>query len=105
MKKLYKKVSKNNHKFLKWPLFVLYYFILRGIFGLDYLVIYPFAVSLIIFGIPFEISSLIFFLISLITYSFGATVEANHYMSFVYGFLGLSLIKYFYIIIKERYSL
>lgn len=89
--------------FLRWPFFILYYFILRQIFGLNYFVIYGFSILLIFLKLSFETIALIFFSISLIVYIFGLTTEANHYFSFVYGFLVLSVFKYFYLLIKERY--
>ncbi len=94
----------NSQKFfLRWPFFILYYFILRQIFGLNYFVIYGFSILLIFLRLSFETIALIFFSISLIVYFFGSTIEANHYFSFVYGFLVLSVLKYFYFLIKERY--
>ncbi len=88
---------------LRWPFFILYYFIVRQIFGLNYFVIYGFSILLIFLKISFETIALIFFLISLVVYLFGLTTEANHYFSFVYGFIALSILKYFYLLIKERY--
>lgn len=86
-----------------WPNFIAYYFLLRVIFGLEYSVIYSFTIFMVVIRLSFEKIALIFFSISLIVYLFGFTTEANHYFSFVYGFLVLSLFKYFYFLIKERY--
>jgi len=103
MKSLYDIFSKEQRNILLWwPFFILYYLILRVIFGLEYFVIYSFVLTLIFLRISFEISALIFFIIGLIAYLLNLTVEANHYMSFVYGFMGLSLIKYLYIIVSDR---
>lgn len=105
MKNLHEIFSKKQRNaLLWWPFFILYYLILRIIFGLEYFIIYAFVLALIFLRISFEISALIFFIVSLIVYLFGLTVESNHYMSFVYGFMGLSLIKYVYFIIKERFK-
>ncbi|EKD86148.1 MAG: hypothetical protein ACD_37C00446G0001 [uncultured bacterium] len=94
----------NSQKFfLYWPFFIFYYFILRQVFGLNYFVIYGFSILLIFLRLSFETIAMIFFSISLIVYFFGLTTEANHYFSFVYGFLVLSVLKYFYFLIKERY--
>jgi len=52
--------------------------------------------------LEFERIVLIFFAISMITYVFSTPTEANHYMSFVFGFLVLSLLKHFYFVFKEK---
>lgn len=108
MNKTYKKYIKkhidSNPKLFRWYMFIPYYFLLRLIFGIEYSVIYFFALAIILLGISFEYGALIFFLISMIVYVFGLVVEANHYMSFVYGFMVLFLLKNFYIIFKERFG-
>lgn len=86
-----------------WYLLILYYFILRGIFGIEYWLIYSFAIFMIILRFEFEKISLIFFAISLISFILATPTEANHYMSFVFGFLVLTLIKNLYFILKEKY--
>lgn len=103
MKNLYQDILEKKYTLLRWPFFVFYYFLLRTVFGLDYIVIYGFALILIFLKISFEYIALVFFLISMIVYLFSFTVEANHYFSFVYGFIALSLLKYFYFMIKERF--
>jgi hypothetical protein len=103
-KKFIKKYINNNQNLYRWYMFILYYFLLKFFFGIEYYIIYIFVIALIIFGISFEYGALTFFLISMIVYIFGLPVEANHYMSFVYGFMVLSLFKNFYIIFKERFK-
>jgi len=101
------------NKFLKlkysfwfsWYFLIIYYFLLRAIFGIEYLVIYSFAIFLTAIRLPFEKSALIFFIISLISYIFATATEANHYMSFVYGFLVLSVLKNLYFVLKKSLKL
>ncbi len=104
MKKLWLKYfDKKSNRFLQWPFFILYYFILRQIFDINYFVIYTFCIILVLLRFSFEICALIFFCISIVSFLLNSPVEANHYMSFVYGFLVLSLAKYFYLLFKDRF--
>ena len=91
-----------NQFFFSWYLLIVYYFILRAIFGIEYFVIYAFATFLVIIRIGFEKIALIFFAISMIAFVFATPTEANHYMSFVFGFLLLSVLKHFYFVFKEN---
>lgn len=104
MKIVYKNIFQpKKNESVCWPLFIIGYFVLRQIFGLEYIVIWGFVLTLIFLGISFERITLIFFIIALIVYLSGLDVEANHYFSFVYGFLVLSLLRHFYLIIKKRF--
>jgi hypothetical protein len=91
-----------NNFWFSWYFLILYYFILRATFGVGYLVIYFFAIFMIIIHLSFEKIALIFFVVSIVSYIFAASVEANHYMSFVYGFLGLSILKDFYFALRKN---
>ena len=102
--KLRKLIIDKKDIFLSWPAWIVYYLILRSFFGVNNKVIYGLAVVLIVLRISFEEIALTFFVISLIIYLIGTTVEADHYLSFVFGFLFLSLLKYMYFLIKERFS-
>lgn len=101
LNKLYNLVVLKNRQLLRWYMFVPYYFLLRFIFGIEYSLIYGFCIILIIFRISFEYIALIFFIIAMIVYVLGSNVEANHYFSFVYGFITLSVLKYFYLLARE----
>ena|SRR3989344_7121293 len=85
-----------------WYFLILYYFILRAVFGIEYWLIYAFSLFLIILRVEFEKIALIFFAISMIAFVFATPTEANHYMSFVFGFLLLSVLKHFYFVFKEN---
>lgn len=85
-----------------WYFLILYYFILRAIFGIEYFVIYAFAFFLVIIRIEFEKIALIFFTISMIAFILATPTEANHYMSFVFGFLVLSVLEHLYFALKEN---
>ncbi|MFH1827594.1 MAG: hypothetical protein ABH812_04205 [bacterium] len=95
------KFSKLKDSFwFSWYFLIFYYFLLRAIFGIEYLLIYSFVIFLIAIRLSFEKIALIFFIISLISYIFATVTEANHYMSFVYGFLVLSVLKNLYLVLK-----
>ncbi|PIR79701.1 MAG: hypothetical protein COU25_04045 [Candidatus Levybacteria bacterium CG10_big_fil_rev_8_21_14_0_10_35_13] len=103
MKEIINKILTVRENFwFSWYFLILYYFILRAIFGIEYWLIYTFAIFMIIMRLEFERIVLIFFAISMITYVFSTPTEANHYMSFVFGFLVLSLLKHFYFVFKEK---
>jgi hypothetical protein len=108
MEKKYKKYLKKgidtNNMIFKWYMFILYYFLLRLFFGIEYLTIYFIVIVIILLGISFGYGALIFFLIAMIVYGFGLPIEANHYMSFVYGFMFLFLLKNIFIIFKDRFT-
>ena len=93
----------NKHSLaLNWPFLIIYYFIVRMLIGVSYVAIYGFIAILLFLRISFERIALIFFLISIIAYISGRDVEANHYLSFVYGFLFLYLLKNLYLLFKHR---
>lgn len=103
-KKAIKRLNLNKNEFLAWQYFIIYYLILRFIFGLTYPLIYASIILMLLARISFEKIAMIFFLIALIVYLFGQDVEANHYFSFVYIFMALSLCKYLYLLLKERFQ-
>lgn len=84
------------------PLVVLSYFVLRLTLGLSKYLIFGYAFLLLALGIPIETISLVFFLMALVAYIFGGWLEANHYFSYVYIGLILTVIKYFYLALKDR---
>lgn len=104
---MFKKIDsfKNKHKsFLSWPILIGYYLIIRFFIGETYEEIYVFIAILLLLRYSFEKIALVFFLLCVIVYIFGYYTEANHYLSFVYGFLFFALIKYLYIILRERFK-
>lgn len=93
----------NTHPVLfYWPLFIIYYFVIRFFTGVNYGVIYGLIAVLLLFRISFEKIALIFFFLCIVAYIVGREVEANHYLSFVYGFLFLHLLKNLYALFKHR---
>jgi len=104
MKKTYKKIFNQNYFYLNWHFLVGFYLLIRILIGLEYSLILVFVLTLVLLRKNFEESALIFFILSFITYIFNAKTEANHYLSFMYGFLVLSLIKNFYFAVREKFS-
>jgi len=90
--------------FLWWPYFVVYYLLLRTLLGISYPLTYVFVIAMLLMRTSFEKIALVFFLLSVTTYLVGADVESNYYFSFVYGFIFLIFIRYFYFLIKARFS-
>lgn len=82
--------------------FVGVYLLARFIFGVHPWITYGFAFLLLLLRFSFEKIALSFFLICVMFYVFGKYTEANHYLSFVYGFIFLSLLKYIFVVLKER---
>lgn len=102
IKNLVKFIS--SHKFFASPpALVGYYFLIRTFFGLNYLFIYGFIAILVLLRISSEKIAMIFFSLCMVAYIFGKDIEANHYLSFVYAFLFISLIKYLFGIFRDRY--
>lgn len=98
-----KKINKIlRQKFLWWPLFIIYFFFLKSALGLSYPLIYVFLFALLLLRISFERIATIFLTLSFITYIVGVNVEAVHYMSFVYIFLVLSIIKHSYQLLRVK---
>lgn len=103
MKEIKGFLEKYNN-FFKWQYLVAYYFIFRFLFNISYDLLYLYVVILLIIRTSFEYIALIFFVITIVVYILGMYVEANQYLSFVYIFLGLVLVKYIYLTIKDRFS-
>jgi len=96
---------RNDHRLLlSLPLLVGFFLVIRIFTGTNYGIIYGFIAALLLLRISLEEIALTFFFISILTYITGRDVEANHYLSFVYGFLFLALLKYLYGILRGKYS-
>ncbi len=76
----------------RWPVLGIVYLVLRSLLGVSYALIYGFVLVLFLIRVPVEEMLYLFFALVLVFYVFGQHVEANHYMSFVFGFMLLSLI-------------
>lgn len=85
-------VTMSNSLYARWPFLILYYEMVRAILGLSYAVIYGFIAVMFLLRVKIENMLLVFFGITIISYVFGQEVEANHYMSFVFGFMVLLLL-------------
>ncbi len=94
----------SRFKFFTWQYFFIYYLLLRVTLNVSYLLIYSTLILMILARISFERIAMFFFLIALVVYISGQDVEANHYFSFVYAFIALSLLKYIYFFFKERFQ-
>lgn len=79
--------------FVRWPLLILYYELVRTVLGLSYAVIYGFIAVMFLLRTRIEDMLLVFFGVTIFSYISGQDVEANHYMSFVFGFMVLLLLK------------
>lgn len=101
MKAINKFITKYGH-FFHWYNFVAYFLVLRFVTDISYKLIYAFIIVMLIFRIRFEKIALIFFSIGVIIYVLGMNVEANHYFSFVYGFIILTFLKSLLIIFRRR---
>lgn len=86
------KIKDKNYFFLNWPYFIVYYFVIRQIVGLQFGLIYFFVFFLLLASVRFITISLIFFIISIIIYILGQNQEALNYMSFVFGFLFIAVV-------------
>lgn len=79
--------------FVRWPFLILYYEIVRAALGLSYTMIYGFIAVMFLLRTRIEDMLLVFFGVTIFSYVSGQEVEANHYMSFVFGFMVLLLLK------------
>lgn len=98
------KFKKKHALLLSLYAFIGYYLIIRFFAGETYVAIYALIVMLLLLRYSFEKIALVFFILCIVVYVFGNYTEANHYLSFVYGFLFFSLMKYLYVIIVERFT-
>lgn len=96
-------LKKKHTTLLSLPALVGYYLILRIFAGETYVGIYALIVILLLMRYSFEKIALAFFFLCIMAYIFGKYTEANHYLSFVYGFLFFTLIKYACLIFMERF--
>lgn len=78
----------------QWPVLLAVYGLLRVIFGLNYVVIYGFILLLFALRVQLEHMLIVFFSLAIVLYVLGQDVEANHAMSFVFGFMVLILVRH-----------
>ena len=76
-----------------WYLLIIYYLILRQFLGIHELLMYLFTILILVLKRSIMAVVWIFFCISLFSYILHRGTEANHYMSFVFIFLGLEIVK------------
>ncbi len=88
--------------FLTTPFLLIYFLIARKIFGLHSILVIFLILLLLVMRSTVEKIAFTFFFLSVLVYLVGTGVEANYYMSFVYGFICLSVLKYAYIIFVGR---
>lgn len=86
---------------LKLIVLLFCYFILRFIVGPNAFFIYILVGILFLFRYSFEKIAFIFLFLSIATYLFGLEVEANRYMSFVYVFFVIAVLKHMYVAIVQ----
>ena len=97
-------LKRNRKLLLSLPMLTGYFLLARFAVGVHYGLIYAFIAGLFLLRVSFEKIALIFLSLCIVTYIFGRDTEANHYLSFVFGFLFLTLLKYLYVIVRERFS-
>lgn len=106
MRNVYKtiqKLSKMNFGIhTKWYLLICYYMVARVFFGLSYTMIYGFIAILFFLGISLEQIIMIFLCNSIIAYIFSSLVEANQYLSFVWGFMVCIIFREAFSMIIEK---
>lgn len=109
LKKLYQTIRldklylQNINKFyVAWSGFIISYIMVREIIGLHALFIYIFLLVLLICRFSFLKISLTFFIITLTTVLQNQLVEANNYMSYVFIFFVLFLVKEYYLLFIKR---
>jgi len=78
--------------FLSWPYLVIYYIVARQLVNSGDGLIAFIILLFLILRMSFIKISLFFFIIGVVAYIFGYLTEADHYMSFVFGFLAASII-------------
>lgn len=91
------------HVFMTFPFLIIYFFIARQLFGLHFIFVIFLIIMLFLMRYSIEAIAFVFFFLAILVYVIGPDVESNYYMSFVYGFLVLSVLKYAYIIITKRF--
>lgn len=111
IKKIYKKsklylldVRRTNQFYIVWLGFVLGYILVRQIIGLHTFVMYAYLAVLLICRFSFIRIALTFFFIVLDIVLAGNLVEANNYMSYVYVFLVLFLIKEYWMLFTQKHE-
>lgn len=108
MKNVYKTINRfrnsDHSAYVKWYLLICYYMVARIFFGLSYGMIYGFIAILILLRIPLGHIVTIFLCNSIIAYIFGSLVEANQYLSFVWGFMVCIVLKELFIIITAKHN-
>lgn len=100
--KIARRVIENMRLYL--VLDVVVFLALRFGLGLTKGFVNVYALFLLLIGVSIERITLIFFSIAIAIYALGGWVEANHYFSYVYIGLVLSVVKYFYLAWKDRKS-
>jgi len=90
------------HIFLTFPFLMIYFLAARQLFGLHSIFVILLVIMLFVARYSVEAITFVFFFLAILTYIIGPDVEANYYMSFVYSFLVLSILKYTYVIITEK---
>jgi|GEM_PF-3891710 len=99
----YLNVRKNKHFPLIWTGFVVGYSIIREIAGLHAVLLYVYAVLLLVCRFSFMQISLTFFFLALIAVVNNQSVEANNYISYVFVFLILSVVQHYWsLIVKSK---
>ena len=88
----------------EWPYILGYFLLARFVLGSSYTLSYILFIAVFLFRIPLSFGALVFFIVAIIVYILGGVIEANHYMSFVYGFLVLFLLKSLYITLKQNFG-
>lgn len=86
-------IRRRNHLFIIWIGFVLSYLIIREVFGLHAIFIYGFLAILFLCRFSLLQISFTYFSLVLIMDFTGNQIEANNYMSYVFIFLILFLVK------------
>lgn len=103
MKEAIVELLKQYRKILPtWPFLSAYYLCLRALFGYSSTLLYILFLTIIVLRISPEYGVFAFFVPMIALYAFGELVEANHYISFIYVFLVIILLKQLYSLIKQR---
>lgn len=87
-----------------WYYILIYFLLSRLVIGFSNAFPYVLFLAIILLRIPLQLGALMFLLAAVVVYIFGAAIEANHYMSFVYGLLFLFLLKSIYLSL-EKYKI
>ncbi len=78
----------------QWPMLAVLFVVLRALFGISYGLLYGYVAVLFFVRVKVEQMLMMFFVLVIGFYVTGQHVEANHYMSFVYGLMFLKLILF-----------